>query len=84
MNRLTIWVLLYIYYAIWLLLPLFDLENKYWLFPLPSRYAIYLPIWLLLIGFLMVGIYLSIVILKNCDIDPTTYSFQRRPYSKFH
>ncbi|KAK5963118.1 uncharacterized protein PWA37_004821 [Arxiozyma heterogenica] len=84
MNRLTMWILLYIYYAVWLLLPLFDLENKYWLFPLPSRYAIYLPIWLLLIGFTLVGLCLSTIILKNCDIDPNTYTFQRRAYSKFH
>ena len=84
MNRLTVWILLYIYYAAWLLLPLFELENKYWIFPLPSRYAIYIPIWLVLIGFTSVGVCLSSVILLNCNIDPRTYSFHKRPYSKIH
>ncbi|CCK70938.1 uncharacterized protein KNAG_0F02760 [Huiozyma naganishii CBS 8797] len=64
MNRLTIWILLYLYYAVWLILPIFDLEGKYIIFPLPSRYAVFLPIWLLLIGFASVGTYLGVLTIR--------------------
>ncbi|KAL3231196.1 Uncharacterized protein RNJ44_00835 [Nakaseomyces bracarensis] len=66
MKRLAADVALFVYYIAWLLLPLLELEGQWpWLFPLPSQYAIYLPIFLLLVGFTIVGTYLSYILLKG-------------------
>lgn len=66
MKRLAADVLFFVYYTVWLLLPLLDLEGKWpWLFPLPSQYAIYLPIVLLFVGFTIIGTYLSYILLKS-------------------
>lgn len=82
MNRLTIWIILYLYYIIWLCLPLFDYENKLFFFPLPSKYAIFIPVYLLLIGFILCGGYMSFVILRDSNIDPNSYRFKRYPEKK--
>ena len=65
MNRFVIHIILFIYYTIWLLLPIFDLENKWKIFPLPSIYAIYVPIILLLIGFTIVGTFVGVLLLRD-------------------
>lgn len=59
MNRFLLLTLAVLYYTVWLLLPVFELEGKISLFPLPSIYAVYLPIVLLLIGFTTVGTFLG-------------------------
>ncbi|ADJ41754.1 ACR063W-Ap [Eremothecium gossypii ATCC 10895] len=53
------------YYTAWLLLPIFDLDGKLWLFPLPSLYAVLLPIVLLLCGAFIVGSSLGALLLTS-------------------
>jgi len=72
MNRFAIHIVLFIYYAIWLLLPIFDLEGQWKLFPLPSIYAIYIPIVLLLIGFTIVGTFVGLLLLRDVPEDLDT------------
>ncbi|QGN14289.1 hypothetical protein FIM1_946 [Kluyveromyces marxianus] len=61
MGLLWIVVGLFLYYCIWLLLPIFDLDQQFALFPLPSKYAVSIPIVLLLIATSIVGTSLAIV-----------------------
>ncbi|CCH60667.1 hypothetical protein TBLA_0D01590 [Henningerozyma blattae CBS 6284] len=66
MNRFVLLVILFIYYMTWLILPMFEFEDRIpYLFPIPSVYAIYLPIWLLLIGFTLVGTFLGFLLLTT-------------------
>ncbi|AET41522.1 uncharacterized protein Ecym_8237 [Eremothecium cymbalariae DBVPG len=64
MIKFTLLLSIYLYYVIWLLLPIFDLDGSLWLFPLPSKYAALLPIVLLLVGTLIVGTFLGVLLLK--------------------
>lgn len=66
MIRFILLLTLFIYYVIWLLLPIFDLDGKLWLFMIPSKFAVLLPIMLVTGGFVIVGTFLSILLLKNC------------------
>ncbi|SCU93933.1 LAFA_0F18998g1_1 [Lachancea sp. 'fantastica'] len=63
MNRFVILTGLFIYYVIWLLLPIFDLENVLLGFPLPSIYAAICPVVLLLIGIFCVVSFLGGLVL---------------------
>ncbi|CCC69743.1 hypothetical protein NCAS_0D01620 [Naumovozyma castellii] len=65
MNRFFLLLLVVLYYTIWLLLPMFGWEDKVpiLLFPLPSVYAIYLPIFLLLLGTVLIGTFLGLLLL---------------------
>lgn len=65
MNRFLLLTVLLIYYAVWLLLPVLELDGKLKAFPLPSVYAIYLPIILLMIGFTVVGTFLGIMLILD-------------------
>lgn len=65
MNRFLLLTALLIYYAVWLLLPVLELDGKLRAFPLPSIYAIYLPIVLLIIGFTIVGSFLGVMLLLD-------------------
>lgn len=67
MNRFILLIVLFIYYTLWLLLPIFDLEGRWALFPLPSIYAVYLPIVLLLIGFTIVGTFTGVLLLRDTE-----------------
>ncbi|CCE61923.1 hypothetical protein TPHA_0B02500 [Tetrapisispora phaffii CBS 4417] len=65
MNRFLVLTFAFIYYLIWLVLPIFELDRKLYLFPLPSVYAVYLPILLLLLGVILVGSYMGYLLLIN-------------------
>lgn len=65
MNRFILLTVLLVYYATWLLLPVFDLDQKLIIFPIPSIYAVYLPIVLLIIGFMIVGSFLGAMLLLD-------------------
>ncbi|SCU88075.1 LADA_0E08042g1_1 [Lachancea dasiensis] len=62
MNRFAILTGLFVYYLIWLLLPIFELENKFIVFPLPSIYATICPILLLLFGLFLEVSFLGILV----------------------
>ncbi|EDO18494.1 hypothetical protein Kpol_1032p91 [Vanderwaltozyma polyspora DSM 70294] len=64
MNRFFILTAAFLYYLIWLILPIFELDEALILFPLPSIYAVYIPIFLLLLGFALVGSYLGYLLIK--------------------
>lgn len=70
MNRFLLLTSAFIYYIIWLILPVFELDSKTVLFPLPSAYAVYLPIILLIIGFTLIGTFLGSLLLFNEEIGP--------------
>lgn len=70
MNRFILLTLLLLYYTIWLLLPVFDLDRKSVIFPLPSIYAVYLPIVLLIIGFTIVGTFLGVILFLDTQGVP--------------
>ncbi|GAV48163.1 hypothetical protein ZYGR_0I04600 [Zygosaccharomyces rouxii] len=74
MNRFLLLTSAFIYYIIWLLLPVFELDGKTALFPLPSAYAVYLPIMLLIIGFTLIGTFLGSLLLFNNEIELVTKS----------
>ncbi|CEP62057.1 uncharacterized protein LALA0_S04e06766g [Lachancea lanzarotensis] len=63
MNRFVILTGIFIYYVIWLLLPIFDLENTILGFPLPSIYAAICPVVLLLVGVFCVVSFLGGLVL---------------------
>ncbi|AQZ09925.1 YIL102C-A [Zygosaccharomyces parabailii] len=63
MNRFLFLTAAFAYYTVWLLLPIFDLDRVIPLFPLPSVYAVYIPIILLLAGFTLVGTFLGCLLL---------------------
>ncbi|QLG70538.1 hypothetical protein HG535_0A04780 [Zygotorulaspora mrakii] len=69
MNRFALLTVAMLYYTVWLLLPVFELDNKLSMFPLPSIYAVYLPISLLLLGFAMVGTFLGVLLLLDSKDD---------------
>lgn len=70
MNRFILLTVLFLYYAAWLLLPVFDLDGKLVIFPLPSIYAVYLPIGLLIVGFTIVGTFLGTILLLDSQEKP--------------
>lgn len=63
MNRFAVLVIVFGYYLAWLLLPIFELEGKFWLFPLPSVYAVFLPIVLLMVGVFLVISFLGLLLI---------------------
>ncbi|AMD22736.1 HHL034Cp [Eremothecium sinecaudum] len=63
MFKLTLVVLAFIYYTTWLLLPVFNLDGACLLFPIPSKYAVLLPIILLLFGVLLVGTFIGVLLM---------------------
>ncbi|AJR49148.1 hypothetical protein H811_YJM1400I00077 [Saccharomyces cerevisiae YJM1400] len=69
MNRFVIICLLFTYYVIWSLLPIFEIENSNpvvsLLFPISSNGAIFLPIFLLLIGFTLTGSVLGVLLIRS-------------------
>ncbi|CAI7091615.1 BEM_collapsed_G0027490.mRNA.1.CDS.1 [Saccharomyces cerevisiae] len=69
MNRFVIICLLFTYYVIWSLLPIFEIENSNpvvsLLFPISSNVAIFLPIFLLLIGFTLTGSVLGVLLIRS-------------------
>lgn len=67
MNRFLLLTVAMAYYTVWLLLPVFELDGKMKLFPLPSIYAVYLPIGLLLVAFTMVGTFLGVLLLADAS-----------------
>lgn len=70
MNRFLLLTVVLVYYAVWLLLPVLELDGKLKAFPLPSIYAVFLPIALLIIGFTIVGSFLGVMLLldsKECS-----------------
>lgn len=74
MKTFTIVLALFVYYCVWLLLPIFDLDEQLFLFPLPSKYAVSLPIVLLLIAVSVVGASLSLLLLNESIIKSTLKS----------
>lgn len=77
MNRFVLHILAFIYYAVWLLLPIFDLEGRWAVFPFPSIYAVYIPIVLLLIGFTIIGTFVGVLLLRDTE-DETTETDAKR------
>ncbi|SCV05531.1 LANO_0H09538g1_1 [Lachancea nothofagi CBS 11611] len=67
MNRFALLTLLFVYYLVWLLLPIFQLENTIVGFPLPSIYAVILPILLLLAGLFLVVSFLGMLVVSAKD-----------------
>ena len=65
MNRFALLIIFFIYYVVWAILPIFEQEGKWIIFPLPSIYAVYLPIVLLLGGFTIVGTFLGVLMLRG-------------------
>ncbi|CCF58327.1 hypothetical protein KAFR_0E01730 [Kazachstania africana CBS 2517] len=57
-----------VYYFTWLLSQMFNFDNSF-LFPIPSEYAIFLPIFLLIIAFMLVGTLLGLLLLANSEDD---------------
>ncbi|CUS23676.1 LAQU0S11e01772g1_1 [Lachancea quebecensis] len=68
MNRFAILVILFTYYLVWLLLPIFELEDKVWLFPLPSKYAVILPILLVNVGVFLVVSFLGLLLVHRYEV----------------
>ena len=69
MNRFVLICLFFAYYVVWSLLPIFEIENSNpiisFLFPISSDVAIFLPIFLLLIGFTLTGSLLGALLLRS-------------------
>ncbi|CAI4065305.1 hypothetical protein N7582_002949 [Saccharomyces uvarum] len=69
MNRFVLICLFFAYYTVWSLLPIFEIENSNpvisLLFPISSDIAIFLPIFLLLIGFTLTGSVLGVLLLRS-------------------
>ncbi|EJS43325.1 YIL102C-A [Saccharomyces arboricola H-6] len=67
MNRFVLICLFFTYYVAWSLLPIFEIENSNaiisLLFPISSDVAIFLPIFLLLLGFTLTGSLLGVLLL---------------------
>ncbi|CAR56741.1 uncharacterized protein KLLA0_E11727g [Kluyveromyces lactis] len=72
MKTFSIILALFIYYCVWLLLPIFDLDQKVSLFPLSSQYAVGIPILLLLLGTSIVGTSVAVMLWNDCSDVPKT------------
>ncbi|CCD24469.1 uncharacterized protein NDAI_0D01550 [Naumovozyma dairenensis CBS 421] len=65
MNRFALILVIAAFYTLWLFLPIFGWDGKIPFFPIPSDYAIYLPIFLLMTGFTLIGTFLGFLLILN-------------------
>ncbi|KAH3899375.1 uncharacterized protein SCDLUD_004818 [Saccharomycodes ludwigii] len=67
-TKILIITAFFTYYLVWLFLPIFDLKSYHLvnsLFPIPSIYAVYLPIAIVLGGSLIVVTFLGYLLITQ-------------------
>ncbi|CDO94714.1 unnamed protein product [Kluyveromyces dobzhanskii CBS 2104] len=67
MKTFFVILALFIYYCVWILLPIFDLDRTLSIFPFTSKYAVSIPIVLLLLATSIVGTSLAVLLWKDSN-----------------